>query len=718
MQELQDHDRREVGPYRVLGLLGAGGMGQVYLAAGTAGPVAVKIVHPWLADDEEFRARFAREVAASRAVRSPWTAAVVDADVDDELPWLATEYVPGVPLDVATRSVGPLPAASVHVLAADMARALAAIHAAGLVHRDVKPGNVLMTAERPYLLDFGISRALDATQLTGTGAVIGTPAYMSPEQAEGLETGPESDLFSLAAVLVFAATGIGPFGEGTPVALLRRILVDEPDLGGLTEPVRTATARCLRREPGDRPSAEELVELLEPLPAIPRHGWLPPAVTALVPPLPAALATLTSPSAAPTSAAPTWPAPSAPAPGSSPAAPGRRISRRGLLAGAGILGVLGAGAGIGLSLGGREPGGEPSGPAAAAPPPPVGKPVIRWTFQAAGEVRGMTFSDGTLYASSAGAEVYAIDAASGQARWTFTLDGPMWVPPRVAGGVVAVHDPDALYALDAATGQLRWSSEFADVIGAGNGTVLASVSGQTMTAFDTSTGTPRWSYPIPDSDFPFQVLPVFDGGLVHVGMDRSLLTFDVATGTLQRQLPVEGAIEELGLSDGLLYYRPDTGGGPETFVAIDAVTGAPRWRRTTKYGIVFPGTADGGSLFLDPAASFEAWDAATGEPRWAIDEYAGGPKWAMDTSRIAAVGGICYIGGGELVYGPDGHLVEGPDGSGLTKYSLNAFAADSGKVRWRLPIEPGPDLGAPLVAVPGTVFLGGTTAVVHAVSEV
>jgi outer membrane protein assembly factor BamB len=134
--------------------------------------------------------------------------------------------------------------------------------------------------------------------------------------------------------------------------------------------------------------------------------------------------------------------------------------------------------------------------------------------------------------------------------------------------------------------------------------------------------------------------------------------------------------------------------------------------------MVFPGTADSGSLFLKPAGSLEAWDAATGEPRWAIDRFASGPRWSLDTSLIAAVGGICYIGGAEIVYGPDGRLVEGPDGSDLTKYSLNAFAADSGKVRWRLPIDPGPDLGAPLVAVPGTVFLGGTTAMVRAVSEV
>jgi outer membrane protein assembly factor BamB len=745
VQELQDHDLREVGPYRVLGLLGAGGMGQVYLAVGDGGPVAVKIVHPWLADDEQFRARFAREVAASRAVRSPWAAAVVDADADAALPWLATEYIPGVPLDVATRSAGPLPAASVHVLAADMARALAAIHAAGLVHRDVKPGNVLMTAERPYLLDFGISRALDGTQLTGTGAVIGTPAYMSPEQAEGLETGPASDLFSLAAVLVFAATGVGPFGEGTPVALLRRILVDEPDLGGLTEPVRTAAARCLHRDPGDRPSAEEMAELLEPLPAIPRYGWLPPAVTALVPTVPVDLTPPESTSAAPPVAAPTAAdptvagptvagptaagptaavsAPSAPAPGP------RRIPRRGLLVGAGILGVIGAGAGIGLTLGGREPGGEPSGPATTAPTtapasPPVGKPVIRWTFQAAGEVRGMTFSDGTLYASSAAAEVYAIDPASGQARWTFTLDAPMWTPPRVTDGVVAVGgDLDALYALDAATGRLLWSTEFATVIGAGNGTVLARVYDQAsasryvMTAFDAVTGAPRWSYPIPDSDDVFTVLPAFDGGLVHVGMDRSVLTFHVATGALQRQLPAEGMVEELGIAGGLLYYRVDAGDaggvyGGETFVAIDPIAAAPRWRRTAEGGLVFPGTVDGGVLFME-AMSIQAWDAATGEPRWAVES---GRDW--DNSLLAAAGGICYIGGAEPVYGPDSSLVKGPDGNALRRYSLTAFSADSGKVRWRLPIEPGPGLGAPLVAVPGTVFLGGTTALVHAVSEV
>jgi outer membrane protein assembly factor BamB len=299
----------------------------------------------------------------------------------------------------------------------------------------------------------------------------------------------------------------------------------------------------------------------------------------------------------------------------------------------------------------------------------------------------------------------------------------MWEPPLVTDGVVAVHDSDAIHALDGATGRMRWSTEFAKVIGAGNGTVLArvydraSASGYVMTAFDAATGTPRWSYPVPDSDDVFDVLPEFDGGLVHVGMDRSLLTFDVATGTLQRQLPVEGTVKELGIAGGLLYYRPDTGGVGETFVAIDAITSARRWRRTTEFGMVFPSTADGGALFMD-AGSIEAWDAATGEPRWAVEEFASGLKWNLDTSLIAAAGGICYIGGAELVYGPDGAPVNGPDGTGLTAYSLYAFSADSGRLRWRLPIDPGPGLGAPLVAVPGTVFLGGKTAMVHAVSEV
>ena len=218
-QQLQPPDPQKVGPYWLLGRLGGGGMGEVFLCRSPGGRlVAVKVVRSELAAQAEFRNRFAREVAAARKVSGLFTAPLVDADVDAAVPWLATAYVPGLSLAEAIMEHGPLPAAPVLALAAGLAEGLAAIHAAGIVHRDLKPSNVLLADDGPRIIDFGISRAAEATALTGTGLVIGSPSFMSPEQARGHLVGPPSDVFSLGAVLAFAANGQGPFGTGSSSA--------------------------------------------------------------------------------------------------------------------------------------------------------------------------------------------------------------------------------------------------------------------------------------------------------------------------------------------------------------------------------------------------------------------------------------------------------------------------------------------------------------------
>lgn len=196
-------------------------MGKVFLGLSAGGwLVAVKVVKDDLAEDPEFRARFRREVAAARSVSGLFTASVVDADTDAPVPWLATAYVPGLPLADVVRDHGPLPPASVLALAAGLAEGLAAIHSAGVVHRDLKPSNVLLAEDGPRVIDFGISRATEASAVTRTGLVFGSPGFMSPEQAEGREVGPPSDVFSLGAVLAFAAAGEGPFGNGSTAALV------------------------------------------------------------------------------------------------------------------------------------------------------------------------------------------------------------------------------------------------------------------------------------------------------------------------------------------------------------------------------------------------------------------------------------------------------------------------------------------------------------------
>src|SRR5580692_4499676 len=227
---LQPGDPPLIGPYRLVGRLGCGGMGQVFLGLSAGGrPVAVKVIRAELAMDPEFRARFRREVDVARRVSGLFTAPVIDADLDGPVPWLATAYVKGPSLADAVSSHGPLPAGSVLALAAGLAEALNAIHAAGVVHRDLKPANVLLAEDGPRVIDFGISRAVEASALTHTGLVVGSPGFMSPEQAEGREVGPPSDIFSLGAVLAFAATGQGPFGTGSTPALVYRVVHSLPN---------------------------------------------------------------------------------------------------------------------------------------------------------------------------------------------------------------------------------------------------------------------------------------------------------------------------------------------------------------------------------------------------------------------------------------------------------------------------------------------------------
>jgi hypothetical protein len=270
-------DPSALGPYRLLGRLGGGGMGQVYLAESPDGGLAaVKVIRPEFAADPEFRARFTREVANARNVSGMYTALLVDADTDGPVPWLATAYIAGPPLSAAVRDSGPLPLTSLLPLATGLAKALAAIHAAGVVHRDLKPSNVLLAADGPRVIDFGISHAVEASTLTQTGAVMGSPGYMSPEQAQGRPVGPASDVFSLGAVLAFASAGAPAFGTGSVAALVYRVVSEAPELDQVPPRLRPLVEACLAKEPGDRPSLADV--LLDVGGGLIRRDWLPDTV--------------------------------------------------------------------------------------------------------------------------------------------------------------------------------------------------------------------------------------------------------------------------------------------------------------------------------------------------------------------------------------------------------------------------------------------------------
>jgi hypothetical protein len=261
MQPLDAQDPAFVGPYRLIARLGEGGMGRVYLGM-SAGRrvVAVKVIHADHSRDREFRDRFKIEVEAAKKVQAAFTAPVIDADADDDPPWLVTSLVAGPSLADVIKSLGPLPEVSVWRLAAGLAEALAAVHDCGIVHRDVTPGNVLLALDGPRLIDFGLARALGSSNLTATGIVIGTPAFLSPEHVNGDPVGPASDIFSLGSLLVFASTGTGPFGSGDPMEVFGRILAGELDFRGMDGRLLEVAAACLVRDPARRPSPAEIIE--------------------------------------------------------------------------------------------------------------------------------------------------------------------------------------------------------------------------------------------------------------------------------------------------------------------------------------------------------------------------------------------------------------------------------------------------------------------------
>ncbi|PBC77840.1 serine/threonine protein kinase [Streptomyces sp. TLI_235] len=379
-QPLQPEDPREVGGYRVFARLGAGGMGRVYLSYTPGGrPVALKVVRAEFAEDGEFRRRFAQEVANAQRIHGLYTAQVIDSGPDAVAPWLVTAYVPGPSLQQVIREHGALPTRTVLLLIGGIAEALQAIHSVQVVHRDLKPANVLVAEDGPRVIDFGIARAADATALTGTGYRIGSPAFMSPEQAQGAPVTAATDVFALGALAAYAAGGTPPFGEGPDTAVLYRVVHEEPDLATVPADLRELLVRCLAKDPAQRPTPAEIIEAARSHPAVGGQlrfadDWLPAQVNteitrrsdlprtpptplpAAVPPMPTVPAT--APSIAPSIGVPAAP-PSAPpvAPFASPQYPAPQYPAPQVGAVSPPLGAFGP----------PQPAGVPTVPVAAGP---------------------------------------------------------------------------------------------------------------------------------------------------------------------------------------------------------------------------------------------------------------------------------------------------------------------------------------------------------------
>jgi serine/threonine protein kinase len=273
MMRLRREDPRVVGAFRLHRRLGAGGMGVVYLGADKRGQrVALKVIRPELAEDQEFRSRFAREVSAARRIRGGCTARLVAADLEAERPWFATQYVPGPSLHDKVAEGGVLPAAEVAGIGAALAEGLVAVHDAGVVHRDLKPSNILLSPKGPRIIDFGIAWATGASTLTHVGTAVGSPGFLAPEQVRGAAVTPATDVFAFGATLAYAATADSPFGQGSSEVMLYRVVHEEPDLIGVPDALAPLVYACLAKDPEERPSTAQLAERLREIAAREARG--------------------------------------------------------------------------------------------------------------------------------------------------------------------------------------------------------------------------------------------------------------------------------------------------------------------------------------------------------------------------------------------------------------------------------------------------------------
>ncbi|TDC70952.1 serine/threonine-protein kinase [Actinomadura sp. GC306] len=666
MEALRPGDPRRVGGHRLLGRLGAGGMGMVYLGRSPGGMlVAVKVVHPHLVEDPDFRARFRREAAAARAVSGAFTAPVVDADPEAALPWLATAYLPGVPLDQAV----PLPVPAVLALGAGLAEALVSIHRAGVVHRDLKPSNVILAPDGPRVIDFGIAHAADAAAVTRTGSAVGSPGFIAPEQARGAPTGPAADVFSLGAVLVFAATGASPYGHGPPHVLIYRAVHERPRLGGVTDlALRAVAESCLDPDPARRPSPGELLRALAPHvpPSGDLHGvgWLPAALGERI-----AQAGTDIPEPPPTGIA-------------TVAAPGRRR----------FLVVGGAAAAVALGTGGiaalvRTMGGDPpagpaartpaASPAASAAPPPMRDGKVLWRRPSGDTylVSAPAVATGAVFVGSEKGNLLAFDARTGRPRWTYKAAQRITTGPATAAGIVYVLSQDGvLHAVDARTGRLKWQRTVgdtqADPIAAGG---LVYSGGAAGHALDAAGGAVRWR------GSAAARTPAATDGTVYVPGEKRLVAHDAATGRTRWTYPSPKGVQDTAAAHGLVCFADFQG---EQVHAVDARTGRRRWTFDIGETATSRPVITREAVFAaDYGGKVSALDPATGTMRWQVQL-----EGQIQENPVVA-GGVLYV--------PSGAYSNG---------GVYALDAATGRKVWRFQVDEGVE-SSPAVAG-GIVYTG------------
>ncbi|CAL9444601.1 serine/threonine-protein kinase [Streptomyces sp. enrichment culture] len=659
---LRGSDPVEVGGYLVEDRLGSGGMGVVYLARSASGRrLAVKVVHDQYADDEEFRTRFRRELAAARRVSGAFTAAVVDADADAPRPWMATLYIPGETLGSHVRAHGPLPLGRLRELAAGLAEALRDIHRAGVVHRDLKPANVMLAEDGPRVIDFGISRAADfapADALTQTGRVMGTPPFMSPEQFSAPhDVGPAADVFSLGAVLTYAATGRGPFDSPSPYETAIRVVEGEPDLADVPAELLPFVRACLEKSPEARPTAHELLTMsgverapsaeAEPSDApagartsAPGQWHAPPALSEW----PDADTVRKADAARPAGAPGAAPAPKA----LTPARDRRRRRRLVLGWGAAAVALVAVAAGI-LSLRtGTASSSTGYGAQAGVSDLPEGwKP---WRAAAVGPMRGagMPFRN----CETTGKNLVCAGDDLMAAGWNLSDGGRPWarhVNTTPGGGygdqgaILGIHGGDVfaygvdqptdvttgppkrctVQSLDAATGKVNWRT----VIGEGDYSLAAAPENtavvregvitlygdyaESYALLDADTGDVRWRQPTPDTDsqllesvagVPYLVLHDSEGR--EDTTRTTVVRLDPATGEARWTLDLEGGRQILGEAGGRLVLADDDPRRP-VLTLIDPDT------REISRPRLSPAPADGYTPYVVDGTLYLTWSSGT-----------------------------------------------------------------------------------------------------------
>lgn len=688
---LRGGDPAEIGGYALEARLGAGGMGTVFLARTSSGrPVAIKLIHQQFAGDDEFRIRFRQEVAAARRVSGAFTAAVVDAAPEAEQPWMATTYIEGHTLAQHITTKGPLNGAELRRLAIGLAEALRDIHRVGVVHRDLKPSNVVLSPEGPRVIDFGISRAVDQETLTMTGRVIGTPPFMSPEQLQAPRgVGPRSDVFSLGTLLVYSATGHGPFDADSPYMTAYQVVHGEPSLGAVPGTLRTVVESCLDKEPGRRPSADELLVLLRDLPAdlgaadangvgagrtrdvITQHHFATRAT-----PAPTAPAT----------------APAEPDTGSTGTPFGRRLRRRWrpVLAAAVAVAAIGGGvAALEAGSSGGESGDKGNSVATPGVALPEGFEPWRGTVQGGpegipDELRCVARGD-ALFCGGGGVVATRIRVLDGSRVWTAKSPG---VPVQgmhlvgatddtVLGYRFAAQDapqdpPSEVVAIDADNGRELWSSPSGaqstavtgrtqDAIVVGSAVVTVDASDSRFEARDAHSGEVAWttSFPAGTRCAPVPVGPQFFAMCAtDAEMDASevrhpsLYAVDPASGTLGRPIAVNGPAVPMGVADGMLVllqeHREGTAlAGYDGVARVDPVSRKVTYSRLDRTYAGTPGMADGTVYVSGQTGLVTALDPATGRKKWSRQtsvEGASGPVsgagalyFSSATGRVVAL---------------------------------------------------------------------------------